>query len=106
MYIPATQYTKAKEVGQVTAAMLKDVGINANMLTPEWGTFSTEYEAGKYGFYLIGRGDVSDPSVFLIQYFQTGGSKRLGYSNPKVDELLTKQQSITDEKERARLLSE
>jgi peptide/nickel transport system substrate-binding protein len=106
LYIPTTQYTKAKEVGQAAVGMLKNVGITANMQTPEWGTYSNEYNAGKYGFYMIGRGDVSDPSVFLVQYFQTGGSKRLGYSNPKVDELLTKQQSITDEKERIAVLAE
>jgi peptide/nickel transport system substrate-binding protein len=105
-YVPATQYAKAKEVGEAIVAMLKDVGITANMKTPEWGTFSNDYNTGKYGFYMIGRGNVEDPSAYLVQYFRTGGSKRLGYSNPKVDEWLDKQQGTIDEAERAKQLSE
>ena len=36
----------------------------------------------------MGRGSVNDPSAFLEQYFETGVTPRLSYSNPKLDALL------------------
>src|SRR5262249_29241564 len=104
--VPAGQYAKAKGVGQAMTGMLKDVGITANMKTPEWGTFSAEYTAGRYGFYLIGRGDVFEPTPFLVQYFLSGNTRRVGYESPRVDELLVRQRGTTDEAERKRLLAE
>jgi len=103
--VPAGQYTKAKEIGQAITGMLKDVGITANMKTPEWGTFSADYVAGKYGFYLIGRGSVFEPTPFLAQYFLGGNTRRVGYENPDVSELIVRQQGTVDEAERKRLLS-
>jgi peptide/nickel transport system substrate-binding protein len=49
LYIPVTQYVKAKEVGEAVAAMLRDVGIQAEIKSPEWGTFQTEYAEGNTG---------------------------------------------------------
>jgi peptide/nickel transport system substrate-binding protein len=104
--VPAGQYTKAKEVGQAIAGMLKEVGITANVKTPEWGTFSADYVAGRYGFYLIGRGSVFEPTPFLAQYFLGGNTKRVGYENPAVTDLFVRQQGTTDEAERKRLLAQ
>jgi peptide/nickel transport system substrate-binding protein len=104
--VPAGQFTKAKEVGEAITGMLKEAGITANMKTPEWGTFASDYVAGRYGFYLIGRGDVIEPTPFLVQYFLSGNTRRISYSAPRVDELLVRQRGTTDEAERKRLLSE
>ncbi len=54
----------------------------------------------------MGRGGVMDPSAALHQYFRTGGSLRIGYSNPKLDKLLDKEQQSFDPAERKKYLSQ
>lgn len=53
----------------------------------------------------MGRGRGLDPSSPLHQYFRTGGSPRIGYSNPKLDELLDQEQQTFDPVERKKVLS-
>ena len=64
--------------------------------TPEWATLWANVQVGKVPFYYMGRGGVVDPSAALAQYFETGGSPRIGYSNPKVDELLKQERQTFD----------
>jgi peptide/nickel transport system substrate-binding protein len=104
--VGTSQYIKAREIGQVIVSMLKDVGINADMKTPETATFNAGVGAGKFGFYFTGRGNTRDPSPGLTQFFRTGASKRVGYSNPEFDKLMDAQQSITSEQERGKLISQ
>ena len=40
----------------------------------------------------------------LQQYFGTGGSPRIGYSNPELDKLLAKERSTFDHDERMKVL--
>jgi peptide/nickel transport system substrate-binding protein len=42
-----------------------------------------------------------DPSRALHQYFATGGSPRIGFSDPELDELLAAERSEFDAEERA-----
>ena len=46
------------------------------------------------------------PSAALHQYFHTGETPRIGYSNPKLDELLDKEQQEFDPKKRRQYLSQ
>ena len=60
----------------------------------------------KYGFYFTGRGNTRDPSAALTQFFRTGASKRVGYSDPEFDKLLDAQQVTSNQDERAKLFSQ
>jgi peptide/nickel transport system substrate-binding protein len=99
------QYPKIKDVGSVLVQQLADVGIKANLKTPDQTSGVNAIEAGKSGFYTNGRGSVVDPSEYLLQYFRTGVTKRLGYSNPDVDKALDEQAAEFDSAKRLPLLT-
>jgi len=106
-YSPTGRYPKDREVAQVIVEQLSKVGIKANLKTPEWSIFNTDYKNGKYQFYLTGRGSLTDADTLFQQYFRTGATRRtLGYSNPKLDELLDQEQLTFDVKKREKLLWE
>jgi peptide/nickel transport system substrate-binding protein len=104
-YTPVNRYPKDKDTSSAIVSMLGDVGVRANLQTPEWATFQDQFQKGQYALYLIGRGDVVDPAEYLQQYFQTGVSKRLsGFSDPEVDQALQAANSEFDPPKRIQLL--
>src|SRR5258706_2088341 len=104
-FSPTGRYPKDREVAQVLVEQLSRVGIKANLKAPEWSIFNTDYKNGKYPFYLTGRGSLTDADTLFQQYFRTGMTRRvLGYSNPKLDEILDLEQITFDVKKRERLL--
>jgi peptide/nickel transport system substrate-binding protein len=103
---PVGRYTLDKQISEAVAAMLTEVGIRTKLLTPEWPTLWANVQKGRVPFYYMGRGSVLDPSAALHQYFKTGGSPRIGYSNPKLDELLDKEQQSFKPSERKKYLSQ
>lgn len=98
------RYTKDREVAQAIAGQLAKVGIKARLHTPEWGVFNDLHRAGKCPICFRGRGTVVDPDDFFNEYFETGVSKRLSYSNPKFDRLLQQQRQIFDVEKRQQVL--
>ncbi|MEO3999425.1 ABC transporter substrate-binding protein [Mesorhizobium sp. CAU 1732] len=88
---PVGRYTSDRQISEAIVAMLQDAGINAQLQTPEWPVLWSGVQAGNVEFYYMGRGNMLDPSPALAQYFETGGSPRLKYSNPQVDELLKRE---------------
>ena len=106
-YSPTGRYPKDREVAQVIVEQLSKVGIKANLKTPEWSIFNTDYKNGKYPMYLTGRGSLTDADTLFQQYFRTGMTRRtLGYSNSKLDDILEMQQVTFDVKKREKLLRE
>ena len=106
-YSPTGRYPKDREVALVIVEQLSKVGIKAILKTPEWSIFNTDYKNGKYPMYLTGRGSLIDADTLFHQYFRTGTTKRvLGYSNPKLDEILDLEQQTFDVKKREKLLTE
>lgn len=91
LYTPVGRYTDDKEVAEAMIPMLNAVGINARLRTPEWATLWSDVQKGRTPFYYMGRGSVVDPSPALSQYFQTGGSPRIGLSDPGIDKALLAQ---------------
>ncbi len=103
-YTPTGRYIKDREISQAIAAQLAEVGIRAQLKTPEWAMLSNMFMDGKLPMVYIGRGAISDPDDYLAQYFRTGGSVRCNYSNPEVDRLLDLQRETTDEAKREVIL--
>lgn len=103
---PVGRYTLDKQLTEAVIPMLNAVGIRAKLATPEWATLWANVQKGTVPFYYMGRGSVQDPSAALHQYFHTGETPRIGYSNSKVDELLDKEQQEFDPKKRRQYLSQ
>jgi peptide/nickel transport system substrate-binding protein len=101
---PVGRYTLDKQLTEAMIPMLNAVGIRAKLLTPEWATLWANVQKGTVPFYYMGRGSVQDPSAALHQYFHTGETPRIGYSNPKLDEALDKEQREFDPKKRKQYL--
>jgi peptide/nickel transport system substrate-binding protein len=95
-YTSMGRYTKDREVAQAIAGQLAKVGIKTRFHSPEWGVFNDLHRSGKCPICFRGRGTVVDPDDFLNEYFETGVSKRLSYSNPKFDSLIQQQRQIFD----------
>jgi peptide/nickel transport system substrate-binding protein len=103
---PVGTYVKAKEVVESMIPMLNAVGIRAKQLTPEGPTLFTQIQEGKIPFFYFGRGSVRDAGQPLSQYFETGISKRIGYSSPQVDALFRQERAAFNPEERKKLLSQ
>lgn len=106
LYTPVGRYTLDKQITEAIVPMLQAVGIRAKLQTPEWATLWANVQVGKVPFYYMGRGSVVDPSNALAQYFETGGSPRIGYSNPKLDKLLALERQTFDPAKRKKVLAE
>jgi peptide/nickel transport system substrate-binding protein len=102
---PVGRYINDKEVTEAMIPMLNAVGINAKLRTPEWATLWADVQKGKTPFYYMGRGSVVDPSVALSQYFETGGSPRIGISDPQIDKTLAAERVTFDPAERKKALN-
>jgi len=103
---PVGRYTLDKQITEAFTAMLNEAGFKAKLLTPEWPTLWANVQKGKVPFFYMGRGSVLDPSAALHQYFRTGGSPRIGYSNPELDKLLDQEQQSFDNTARKKALSQ
>ena len=102
--IPLGQYNKIKDVAEAIGGMLNEVGIRAKLHTQDQDSGFAAIQNGKVGMYIFGRGAVIDPSEYLHQYFRTGVTKRLEFSNPAVDAALVAEQASFDPAQRVKLL--
>lgn len=99
LFTPVGRYVNDKQAAEAMAAMLSAVGIRTTLRTPEWSTLWSDVQKGNVPFYYMGRGGMIGPGPAISQYFETGGSPRIGYSNPEVDALLRKARETFDENE-------
>lgn len=98
------RYINDRQSSQAIVPMLEAVGFKVNFHTPEYSSHWPLVRKGERAFYYQGRGSVVDPAAMLAQYFVTGVTPRIMYSNPELDELLKAQESEFDEKKRRALL--
>ncbi len=98
------RYINDRQSSQAIVPMLEAVGFKVNFHTPEYSSHWPLVRKGERAFYYQGRGSVVDPAAMLAQYFVTGVTPRIMYSNPELDELLKAQESEFDEQKRRALL--
>ncbi|MBQ2263628.1 MAG: ABC transporter substrate-binding protein [Loktanella sp.] len=98
---PVGRYTADRQIAEAMVPMLEEAGFTVTLDTPEWATLWANVQQGNVPFYYMGRGSMIDPSRALHQYFATGGSPRIGFSDPELDELLAAERSAFDPAERA-----
>ncbi len=106
LFVSSGRYLADREIGQVFASMLEEVGFDVALEAQEWGTLWAAIRSGSVPFYYVGRGSVVDPSDAVIQYFGTDETPRIGYSNPELDELLVRQLTEFDAEKRCALWRE
>lgn len=83
-------------------------GFKVELVSQEWAIFwgTSGVNGGKLPFYYIGRGSLVDADTIYDQYFRTGTSKRVAYSNPEFDKLIEEEQGTADNKKRIALLQQ
>ena len=108
LYFSPGRYPKDKEVCQVIAAQMVKSGFRVELISQEWAIFwdKTGINGGKLPFYYIGRGSLTDADTLYDQYFRTGTTKRLAYSNPEFDKLIEAEQQTPDHQKRIALLQQ
>lgn len=83
---------------------LTSYGIDAQVSTYEWATFSADLTAGNYEIGIVGLLNINDPDRGMYIQFHTGGGQNYGkYSYPEMDALLDKGRAATDQSERAKI---
>jgi ABC-type transport system substrate-binding protein len=101
------RHLKGREVCEVIADQLGKVGIKIELIGQEYAIYwgKDGVNGGKLPFYYAGR-TASDADTFYDQYFHTGITKRVAYSNPEVDKLIEEQQRTADLKKRVAILQQ
>jgi peptide/nickel transport system substrate-binding protein len=107
MPIPRPYMPDGKGIAQAMQSDLEKIGVNAKLVTFEWGTYLEKTGSGQHPMCLLGwTGDNGDPDNFLnvllgsASATETDALNVAYYKNPEVDELLQKGQTTIDESER------
>jgi peptide/nickel transport system substrate-binding protein len=110
MPIPRPYMPDGKGIAQAMQQDLKEVGVNAKLVTYEWGTYLQKTGAGEHDMGLLGwTGDNGDPDNFLNVLLSSKTATEENalniayYKNPEVDKILDQAQTTIDENERERL---
>lgn len=100
---PTGRYIKDREVLQLIAGMLEEVGIHTEMNLLKWGTFSELRDQEKFkDGYLIALGSSFFDAGQALDYYGTERSASInGFSNEKIDQLLQEANTSLDPEERA-----
>jgi peptide/nickel transport system substrate-binding protein len=103
MGIGRPYFPNPDRVGEVFQADLAAVGIQAEIVTYDWGTYLEKMHAGEADLFLNGwMADYPDATNFLDTFF-TGGDQSLGVPFPELVDLLQRAGSTLDEAERQAL---
>jgi peptide/nickel transport system substrate-binding protein len=99
------RHLKGGEICQVIGRQLGEGGIKTELVAQEYPVYwgNEGVNGGKTAFYYAGR-SASDADTFYDQYFHTGVTKRVGYSNPEFDQLIEEEQQTGDHKKRVAVL--
>ncbi len=77
---------------QMIQQMLRQVGIDVQIQSNEFGTFFEDIGKGNFQMYSLSRNGVSDPDFYYVIFhsknFPPEGQNRGFYSNPRVDQLI------------------
>jgi len=107
LHFAPDRHLKGKEVCEVIANQLGKVGIKVELVSQEYAVYwgKEGVNGGKLPLYYAGSNG-SDADTYFDQYFRTGTSKRINYSNPEFDKLIEEEQRIGDHKKRVAILQQ
>ncbi len=92
-------------VAEALQQMWGEIGINIDIQTEEWGTFTAsrrndEFDIARNGWIA----DYADPTSILDLMITTNGNNDGGYSNPEFDSLMSAVTTETDAEERFQMM--
>ena len=106
-YMPVSRpyFPSAEPVAAAMASYLADVGIQASLMTQDWGTYLDDYQTGAFPMYMLGwSADFADPDNFVYTFFNgTQQMDYLGWDSPEVAQMLEEARQEPDEETRAAL---
>jgi peptide/nickel transport system substrate-binding protein len=107
LHFSPDRHLKGRELCEVIANQLSKVSVKVELVGQEYAIYwgKDGVNGGKLPFYYAGR-TASDADTLYDQYFRTGVTKRIGYSNPEVDKLIEEQQRTPDQKKRVAILQQ
>ncbi|MDX6299200.1 MAG: peptide/nickel transport system substrate-binding protein [Nocardioidaceae bacterium] len=96
-----SEYPETVSAAQVIAAELKEVGITVRIRTLDFAQWLDEEGKGSFDSFMLGWLGNIDPDEFYYAQHHTGGTFNFQkYSNPKVDQLLDRARTETDQTKR------
>lgn len=106
--VPTGRYLMDKEVGEVVAAMLQQVGLNVKLNVLEWSAFNSKFNSGDFnGMALIAYGDdFFDASYGMNEYRTENCTPISCYSSPEYDALYLEALNNMDPDSRSQQLIE
>jgi len=107
LYLPTGRYLMDRQVGEAVQAQLKEVGITAEIVAPDWGALTAALNKfTEIPMFLMGKGSpTGDLDLTLTLVAQTGGRmNHFNYSNAEVDHLIGLQRQATNPAERQQIL--
>jgi dipeptide transport system substrate-binding protein len=101
----------AKRIAEMMQSDLAKVGVNAKLVTYEWGEYRKRAQQGEHMTAQLGwTGDNGDPDNFFFlrgcAAARPGGQNLTKWCNQEFDQRLNKAKSISDQAERAKLYEE
>ncbi|MBI5256188.1 MAG: ABC transporter substrate-binding protein [Burkholderiales bacterium] len=101
----------AKRIAEMMQADLAKVGVNAKLVTYEWGEYRKRMQQGEHMTGMLGwTGDNGDPDNFFFlrgcDAARPGGQNLSKWCNKEFDSRLEKARTIADTKERSKLYQE
>ena len=109
MPVPRPYMPDGRKVAEAIQGDLKKVGINAKIVSYDWGTYLKKTSNGEHDMALMGwTGDIGDPDNFLYVLLDKDNAVKPAqnisfYKSDKLHEVLTKAQVETDHKKRIEL---
>jgi dipeptide transport system substrate-binding protein len=100
-----------KRMAEIMQADLAKIGVNAKLVTFEWGEYRKRLQAGEHFTGLLGwTGDNGDPDNFFFllgcSAAREGGQNLSKWCDQEFDSRLTKARTLTDKAERTKLYEE
>jgi peptide/nickel transport system substrate-binding protein len=105
-YTANGRYPSDRQVAEAIAQMLRQVGFRVTLHAPEYVAFFSRVQKGELPMFYMGRGGQPDVAQAFSQFFQTGVTKRIGYSNPELDAKLQAIRTTFDEAKQCEILGE
>lgn len=98
----------ARKMAEMIQQDLKNIGVRANVVSYEWGTYLSKSRAGEHQTILLGwTGDNGDPDNFFSPLLSCAsaksGNNRALWCNKEFDQLITLARSESDQAKRSKL---
>jgi peptide/nickel transport system substrate-binding protein len=101
------EFPESVTAAQVIASELEPIGIKVKVETLDFATWLDREDKGQFdAFMLSWLGNIDPADFYEQQHITNGSSNYQGYSNPKVDQLLTQAATEVDQDKRKELYDE